>query len=73
LTRVTASVATYPPRGTARQSVDALSRKQRTAAAPLYAKLFESGSVVPLEKQFEGMFRETSAAQADAQREVAQE
>jgi hypothetical protein len=53
-----------------RQSVKALTAAQKAAAAPLYEKAMAPGSVAPLEKQFEGVFRDTSKAESEARKDL---
>lgn len=55
---------------TMRQTVDALTAGQKAAAAPLYEKAMQPGSVAPLEKQFEEVFRDTAKEAADAVKEL---
>lgn len=59
--RLTKSVEDHIIGGpTMRQSAETLKTEAKTNAGPLYRKLFEPGSVAPLEKQFEEAFTESS-------------
>jgi hypothetical protein len=63
--------AAINPDGSAFDAHQGLMASRAQAAAPLYDKAFEGGSVAPLEDQFQQAFQQSSGAVRDAQRELA--
>ncbi|MFB9952026.1 glycoside hydrolase family 104 protein [Rhizobium puerariae] len=52
-------------------ALDKFISQRSTESRPLYEKAFEGGSMAPLEKQFEGVFAETTESVSKASKELA--